>query len=79
MSLALLALQAEHASRTPLWVVAGYFVLLIGLGLVARGMFRGTSGDYYVASRSIGPFLLLSYFLKASCLAELSCMAPIVT
>jgi len=59
MSLALLALQAEHASRTPLWVVAGYFALLIGLGLVARGMFRGTSGDYYVASRSIGPFLLL--------------------
>ena len=60
MSLAsLLAQVVEHSSRTPLWVVLGYFSLLIGLGLIARGMFRGTSGDYYVASRSIGPFLLL--------------------
>jgi SSS family solute:Na+ symporter len=44
---------------TPLYVVGAYFALLIGLGFITRALYRGTSGDYFVASRSIGPFLLL--------------------
>ena len=47
------------ADLTPLYVVGGYLALLIGLGLVSRHFFRGTSSDYFVATRSIGPFLLL--------------------
>ena len=47
------------ASTIPLWVVLGYLVLLIGLGIYSGTFFRGTSKDYFVASRSIGPFMLL--------------------
>ena len=56
-----LALQeaATVADRKPLWVVAGYMSLLIGLGLITKRLFRGTSSDYFVAGRSIGSFLLL--------------------
>ena len=46
-------------SRTPLWIILGYLGLLMALGLAATRFFRGTSKDYFVASRSIGPFLLL--------------------
>ena len=47
------------ASTIPLWVVLGYLVLLLGLGIYSGTLFRGTSKDYFVASRSIGPFMLL--------------------
>jgi len=47
------------ASTTPLWVVLGYLVLLLGLGVYSSRFFKGTSRDYFVASRSIGSFLLL--------------------
>jgi solute:Na+ symporter, SSS family len=50
---------AETASVLPVVVIAGYFLLLIILGGVSSRFFRGTSSDYFVASRSIGPFLLL--------------------
>lgn len=52
-------LAAAGANTTPLLVIAGYLLLLIGLGLFSRMVFRGTSADYFVVSRSIGPFLLL--------------------
>jgi len=42
-----------------LYVVGAYLALLAGLGLITRRLFRGTSSDYFVATRSIGPFLLL--------------------
>lgn len=42
-----------------LGIIAGYFVLLLMLGLISSRFFRGTSKDYFVASHSIGPFLLL--------------------
>ncbi|MAE63718.1 MAG: sodium:proline symporter [Phycisphaeraceae bacterium] len=42
-----------------LYVVAGYLVLLLGVGAVSKLFFRGTSTDYFVASRTIGPFMLL--------------------
>ncbi|MEM0896974.1 MAG: sodium:solute symporter family protein [Verrucomicrobiota bacterium] len=40
-------------------VVICYLGLLLGLGLFSGKLFRGTSKDYFVASHSIGPFLLL--------------------
>jgi SSS family solute:Na+ symporter len=52
-----LALAA--ADPTPLYVIGAYLALLVGLGFVTRALFRGTSSDYFVATRSIGPFLLL--------------------
>jgi len=58
--IALLAQAAEGpASRTPLIVVGVYLLVLIGLGVFSGSLFRGTSSDYFVAGRSIGPFLLL--------------------
>lgn len=40
-------------------IIIGYMCLLLGLGLLSSRFFRGTSKDYFVASHSIGPFLLL--------------------
>ncbi len=44
---------------TPLIVVILYLGLLLGLGVLSSRWFRGTSRDFFVASHSIGPFLLL--------------------
>ena len=42
-----------------LTVIICYMLLLLGLGLMSGSKSRGTSKDYFVASHSIGPFLLL--------------------
>jgi len=52
-------MPAATVSFGPLYVVAGYLLLLVGLGFVTKSLFRGTSSDYFVATRSIGSFLLL--------------------
>ena len=44
---------------TPLIIISVYLVLLLALGLGSNRLLRGTAGDYFLASRSIGPFLLL--------------------
>lgn len=44
---------------TALLVIVAYLGLLLALGLLAARSFRGTSHDFFLASRSIGPFLLL--------------------
>ena len=44
---------------TTLVVIIFYLCLLLGLGFFSNRLFRGTSKDYFVASHSIGPFLLL--------------------
>ncbi|MGA0409628.1 MAG: sodium:solute symporter family transporter, partial [Limisphaerales bacterium] len=44
---------------TPLIVIVCYLGLLLALGILSSRSFRGTSKDYFVASHSIGPFLLL--------------------
>jgi len=44
---------------TPLIVVGVYLLVLLGIGIASNLFFRGTSNDYFVASRSIGPFMLL--------------------
>jgi SSS family solute:Na+ symporter len=44
---------------TSLVIMAGYLCLLVGLGVTANRFFRGTAADYFLASHSIGPVLLL--------------------
>jgi len=44
---------------TQLIVMATYMALLLGLGLVSNRLFRGTAKDYFLASHSIGPVMLL--------------------
>lgn len=44
---------------TQLIIIAIYLGLLLGLGMFASRLFRGTKQDYMLASHSIGPFLLL--------------------
>ena len=44
---------------TPLIIIAAYLLLLFVLGQLSARFFRGTASDFFVASRSIGPFLLL--------------------
>lgn len=44
---------------TTLIVISCYLCLLLCLGFFSNRLFRGTSKDYFVASHSIGPFLLL--------------------
>jgi Na+/proline symporter len=44
---------------TPLLFIIGYLCLLIGLGVVSKKVFRGTAKDYFLASNSIGPVVLL--------------------
>ena len=46
-------------SSLPVWIVLGYLLLLLALGVYSGTLFRGTSKDYFVASRSIGSFMLL--------------------
>ena len=54
-----ISLIANSASATPIVVIAIYLCLLLGLAMFSKTLFRGTSTDYFVASRSIGPFMLL--------------------
>ncbi len=44
---------------TSLIIIGIYLCLLLSLALASKRLFRGTSKDYFVASHSIGPFLLL--------------------
>jgi len=44
---------------TTVIVIGIYLGLLLGLALFSKTLFRGTSKDYFVASHSIGPFMLL--------------------
>ena len=51
--------DAGPVSLTPLIVIGCYLALLLGLAMFSGKLFRGTSKDYFVASHSIGPFMLL--------------------
>lgn len=59
MTILLSQAAAEEVSTQPLIVLAIYLGLLLGLALFSGKLFRGTSKDYFVASHSIGPFMLL--------------------
>ncbi len=51
--------QAPAVSYTPLVVIVSYLLVLVGLGVVSTRFFRGTSKDYFAASHTVGPVLLL--------------------
>ncbi len=44
---------------TPTIIVIAYLVILLILGLSSSRLFRGTAHDFFLASQSIGPFMLL--------------------
>ncbi len=46
-------------------VVVGYFVVLLGIGFLARRRARGTADDYFIASRSL-PLLVLFLTMAAT-------------
>lgn len=48
-----------NAGMIAVVVIVCYLALLLGLGVFSSRFFRGTSADYFLASRGIGPFLLL--------------------
>ncbi|MHC5064741.1 MAG: sodium:solute symporter family protein [Planctomycetota bacterium] len=52
-------LAQAPASSAPLYIICGYLAVLVGFGFISKHLFRSSSSDYFVASRSIGPFLLL--------------------
>ncbi len=51
--------QGPPKSDIPLYVVGVYLLLLLGFSILNSRRARGSAGEYFVASRSIGPFLLL--------------------
>ncbi len=40
-------------------IIVGYLALVLGIGLFSHRFFRGTSEDFFVAARTLGPFILL--------------------
>ncbi len=42
-----------------LTIIILYLVLVLAIGLLSHRLFRGTGEDFFVATRSIGPFILL--------------------
>jgi SSS family solute:Na+ symporter len=44
---------------TAFWIIIGYLVVLLGLGIASNRLFRGTMVDYFLASRGVGPVMLL--------------------
>ena len=44
---------------TPFIIIAVYLTLLVALGLLSSRFLAKTRGDYFLASRGIGPFMLL--------------------
>ena len=40
-------------------VIVAYLILVLLVGMLAHRLFRGTGEDYFLASRTIGPFVLL--------------------
>lgn len=59
MILAQVAPAAGPADRTSLMVVLFYMLVLFGIGFASSRLFRGSSSDFFSASQSIGPFMLL--------------------
>lgn len=44
---------------TQLWIIVVYLGALIALGIASNSLFKGTAVDYFVASRGVGPVLLV--------------------
>jgi len=41
------------------WIIVGYLLVLILLGVISNRFFRGTAVDFFLASRGVGAFMLL--------------------
>lgn len=48
-----------NSGQVAVLVLAVYMAMLLAVGLLSSRVFRGTASDYFVASRGIGPFVLL--------------------
>ena len=46
-----------------IFVLIVYLSIVLGVGLLGHRLFKGTGEDYFVASRSIGPFVLMMTLL----------------
>lgn len=55
---ALLAVDFSQG-MTQTWIIVLYLAALILLGVASNSLFRGTAIDYFVASRGVGPVLLV--------------------
>jgi SSS family solute:Na+ symporter len=44
---------------TTLVIIAAYLVVVLAIGLFSHRFFKGTSEDFFVAARTLGPFILL--------------------
>jgi SSS family solute:Na+ symporter len=44
---------------TQVWIIVAYLAALILLGVASNSLFKGTAVDYFVASRGVGPVLLV--------------------
>jgi SSS family solute:Na+ symporter len=44
---------------TTLAIIIAYLVIVLAIGLFSHRFFRGTSEDFFVAARTLGPFILL--------------------
>jgi SSS family solute:Na+ symporter len=55
----ILAADVVTSGQLQLWIIVVYLAALIALGIASNRLFRGTALDYFVASRGIGPVLLV--------------------
>jgi SSS family solute:Na+ symporter len=55
----LLAALDLPPGMTQFWIIIVYLAALIALGIASGTVFRGTAIDYFVASRGVGPVLLV--------------------
>ena len=51
-------------------VILIYLAMVMAIGLLSHRLFRGTGEDYFLATRTIGPFLLLMSLFGSSADAE---------
>ncbi|HBL31342.1 MAG TPA: hypothetical protein DD490_31330, partial [Acidobacteria bacterium] len=49
----------EGGNAMTLAVIIGYLLVVLVIGLFSHRFFRGTSEDFFVAARTLGPFILL--------------------
>lgn len=55
----LLAQSDLPPGLTQVWIIVAYLAGLILLGVASNSVFKGTAVDYFVASRGVGPVLLV--------------------
>jgi SSS family solute:Na+ symporter len=55
----LLAFSDLPPGMTQVWIIVAYLGALILLGVASNTLFKGTAVDYFIASRGVGPVLLV--------------------